>query len=103
MSGEKMDMNNYVNGVIEGRGIFKYGNKAIYKGEFRNGVKEGNGELITKNNRIIGIFKNNLPHGKGYLEDNKGFKGYVEFNEGKIIEIKNEVSNNNNNNNENYN
>ena len=78
---------NYKNGIIDGNGIFKYGDKAIYKGEFKNGLKEGKGELITKNNKIIGEFKNDLPHGKGYLEDNKGFKGYVNFNEGKIIDL----------------
>ena len=78
---------NYKNGIIEGNGIFKYGDKAIYKGEFKNGLKEGKGELITKNNKIIGQFKNDLPHGKGYLEDNKGFKGYVTFSEGKIIDL----------------
>ena len=78
---------NYLNGIIEGKGIFKYGDKAIYKGEFKNGVKEGIGEWLTNNNTIIGNFKNDLPHGKGYLEDNKGFKGYVEFNEGKLVHI----------------
>ena len=75
----------YKNGIIEGNGIFKYGDKAIYKGEFKNGIKEGKGELITKNNKIIGQFINDLPHGKIYIEDNKGFKGYVQFNEGKIV------------------
>ena len=79
---------NYVNGVIEGKGIFKYGDKAIYKGEFKNGVKDGDGEWITKNNKIKGNFKNDLPHGICYLEDIKGFKGYVEFDNGKIINIK---------------
>ena len=79
---------NYVNGVMEGKGVFKYGDKAIYKGEFKNGIKEGNGEWITKNNKIIGKFKNDLPHGEGYLENDKGFNGYVEFYEGKIIKVK---------------
>ena len=79
---------NYINGVMEGKGIFKYGDKAIYKGDFKNGKKEGKGEWTTKNNKIIGNFENDLPHGMGYLEDNKGFRGYVEFNEGKIINIK---------------
>ena len=79
---------NYVNGIMEGKGIFKYGNKAMYKGEFKNGLKEGKGEWITKNNKIIGNFKNDLPHGIGYLENNKGFHGYVEFFEGKIINKK---------------
>ena len=79
---------NYVNGVMEGRGIFKYADKAIYKGEFKNGLKEGTGEWITQNNKIIGNFKNDLPHGEGYLENDKGFKGYVEFSEGKIIKVK---------------
>ena len=79
---------NYINGVMEGKGIFKYGDKAIYKGEFKNGKKEGKGEWTTKNNKIVGNFENDLPHGMGYLEDNKGFKGYVQFNEGKIINIK---------------
>ena len=79
---------NYVNGVMEGKGIFKYGDKGIYKGEFKNGKKEGKGEWTTKNNKIVGNFENDLPHGMGYLEDNKGFKGYVQFNEGKIINIK---------------
>ena len=79
---------NYVNGIIEGKGIYKYGDKAIYKGEFKNGIKEGNGEWITKNNKIIGNFENDLPHGRGYLEDNKGFKGYVLFDHGNIINLK---------------
>ena len=79
---------NYINGIIEGKGIYKYGDKALYKGEFKNGIKEGNGELITKNNKIIGNFENDLPHGRGYLEDNKGFKGYVMFDHGNIINLK---------------
>ena len=76
---------NYLDGIIEGNGIYKYGEKAVYKGEFKNGIKEGKGELITKNNKIIGNFENDLPHGKGYLEDNKGFKGYVLFDHGNIV------------------
>ena len=72
---------------MEGRGIFKYADKAIYKGEFKNGLKEGTGEWITQNNKIIGNFKNDLPHGEGYLENDR-FKGYVEFSEGKIIKVK---------------
>ena len=79
---------NYVNGIIEGKGEFKYGDKALYKGEFKNGVKEGHGEWITKNNKIIGNFENDLPHGRGFLEDNKGFKGYVMFEHGKIVNMK---------------
>ena len=79
---------NYVNGTMEGKGIFKYGDKAIYKGEFKNGLKEGEGEWITKHNKIRGNFKNDLPHGEGYLVNDKGFEGYVQFNEGKIINIK---------------
>ena len=79
---------NYVNGIIEGRGIFKYGDKALYKGEFKNGIKEGNGEWITKTNKIIGNFENDLPHGRGFLEDNKGFKGYVMFEHGNIVNMK---------------
>ena len=79
---------NYVNGIIEGKGVYKYGDKAVYKGEFKNGVKEGNGEWITKNNKIIGNFENDLPHGRGFLEDNKGFKGYVLFEHGNIINMK---------------
>ena len=79
---------NYINGVIEGNGVYKYGDKAIYKGYFKNGVKEGKGEWITKNNKIIGNFENDLPHGRGFLEDNKGFKGYVMFNHGNIVNTK---------------
>ena len=79
---------NYVNGIIEGKGMFKYGDKAIYKGEFKNGFKDGNGEWITKHNKIKGNFKNDLPHGDGYLSNDKGFKGNVEFFEGKIVKIK---------------
>lgn len=77
---------NYLNDEIEGNGVFKYGDKAIYKGEFHNGVKDGFGELITNNVKIKGNFKNDLPEGLGYIEDKKGFKGYVQFREGKIIE-----------------
>ena len=80
---------NYINGIIEGKGIFKYGDKAIYKGEFKNGLKEGKGEWLTKSNKIVGNFKNDLPDGIGYLENNKGFQGYVEFYEGKIINKRN--------------
>lgn len=76
---------NYVDGIIKGKGVYKYGDKATYKGEFKNGVKEGLGEWITKNNKIIGNFVNDLPHGRCYLEDNKGFKGYVIFDHGNII------------------
>ena len=79
---------NYVNGIIEGKGEYKYGEKALYRGEFKNGVKEGKGEWITKNNKIIGNFENDLPHGRGFLEDNKGFKGYVMFEHGKIVNMK---------------
>ena len=76
---------NYVNGIIEGKGVYKYGDKAVYRGEFKNGVKEGKGEWITNNNKIVGNFENDLPHGRGFLEDNKGFKGYVMFEHGNIV------------------
>ena len=79
---------NYVNGIIQGKGVYKYGEKATYKGEFKNGVKEGNGEWISKTNKIIGNFENDLPHGRGFLEDNKGFKGYVIFDHGNIVNMK---------------
>ena len=56
----------------------------IFKSNYYN-INSLNRELITKNNKIIGNFENDLPHGKGYLEDNKGFKGYVLFDHGNIV------------------
>ena len=56
-----------------GTGVEKYSNGFIYKGEFKNGIKEGKGTLILKNYKnkdkvYTGEFKNNQIHGIGEMK-----------------------------------
>ena len=45
-----------------------YKNGEIYKGDLKNNIKEGNGEMIYKNgNKYIGEWKDNKRHGKGKM------------------------------------
>ena len=70
---------NFLNGNIEGHGIFHNDNeKYTYIGNFKNNKYEGHGEIIYENsgeNEIShykGFFKNGLRDGKGKLEFSNG-------------------------------
>lgn len=64
---------NYSNDKKDGYGELYIKSKDIYyKGEFKDGNFQGSGELYIQNKATyIGKFKNNLPHGKGVLIDDK--------------------------------
>ena len=51
----------------DGNGILIYKNGNIYMGEFRNGVKDGQGRYEFKSGVYVGEFKLNKMHGKGKL------------------------------------
>ena len=56
----------YKNGVKEGNGIYYYPSGEKYEGEFVNGVKEGKGVFYWKNgNKWEGYFRNNQMNGEG--------------------------------------
>jgi hypothetical protein len=56
-----------VNGVKEGQGTYKGVNGVKYRGSYKNGVKEGEGEIYNSDDSVCykGEFKDGLPHGKG--------------------------------------
>ena len=59
--------------------------KEYYKGDYKNGIKEGNGELkYPTGKKFICPFVNGKPNGVGTYEDGKGNKCQVEFVDGKI-------------------
>ena len=56
----------YKKGVKEGNGIYYYPSGEKYEGKFANGVKEGKGVFYWKNgNKWEGYFKNNQMNGEG--------------------------------------
>ena len=77
---------NFIDNKIHGFGILKWGNGMYYKGGFNNGMKEGKGEFGYINKiKFFFDFKNNLPYGKGYIQDKNNNLFEVLYNEGKII------------------
>jgi len=55
-------------GVMEGKGEFRFNDGSIYIGDFQRNSMEGRGKLTFKDGReYTGEFKNNLMHGQGHL------------------------------------
>jgi hypothetical protein len=75
---------NFKNGVKDGEGIFLFANNVRYEGTYKNGVKEGRGTIYTKDNNVAydGEMKKGLPHGRGCLVGKNGEKRYYQFREG---------------------
>ena len=60
----------YKNGIRNGEGIYYYNNGLKYEGEFVNGLREGNGVFYWEDGtRWEGPFKNNEMNGKGFFYD----------------------------------
>lgn len=77
---------NFVDGKMHGNGLLIWEDK-YYKGCFVNGVKEGKAEFGFVNGcKFFFNFKNNLPCGKGYIQDNNNKINEVYYNQGKIID-----------------
>ena len=88
-SDKKREYNgNFVDGKMHGNGILKWGDNKYYKGCFNNGVKEGKSEFGFINGyKFFFEFKNDLPYGKGYVQDKKNQLYEVYYtNQGKIID-----------------
>ena len=58
-----------------------YSDGYIYKGNWKNGIQEGEGEEIFPNGSVYtGMFKNNQRHGNGYIKmENGGNYGNAAF------------------------
>ena len=79
-------LGNFVDNKMHGFGLLKWGNGMYYKGLFNNGMKEGRGEFGYINKlKFFFDFKNDLPNGKGYIQDKNNNLFEVIYNQGKII------------------
>ena len=58
----------FINGLLNGKGIFKNSKNNIYIGDFVNSKREGVGELYTNRIHYIGEFKEDKLNGKGIIE-----------------------------------
>ncbi len=75
----------YINGIMNGEGLYKWNDKQYYKGQYKNGIKEGKGEIkYPDGKKFICEFKNGKPNGIGIFVDPKGNEREVEFINGKI-------------------
>ena len=58
----------FINGLLNGKGIFKNSRNNLYTGDFVDSKKEGLGELYTNRIHYIGEFKSDKLDGKGIIE-----------------------------------
>ena len=58
----------FIDGTLNGKGIYKKSNNSLYTGDFVNSLREGFGELYTNRIHYIGEFKENKLNGKGIIE-----------------------------------
>jgi hypothetical protein len=68
----------FVNGLLNGKGIFYNGKGDKYVGDFVDSRKQGKGEYITENIKYIGEFNNNKMDGKGkikFLKEGHEYQG----------------------------
>ena len=58
-----------MNGLKHGKGCYKANNGGMYKGDYRNDYREGEGTLYNKDGTISyeGQLKEGLPHGRGSI------------------------------------
>ena len=67
----------FLDGELNGQGLFSTKRGYSYDGEWLNGIKSGSGKEIVKRSLIYeGSFDNNMRHGQGFalFEDNKYMK-----------------------------
>ena len=72
-------------GKLEGRGLYEFKNGSYYKGEFRNGVFWGEGELFDKTNNLTieGQFvdgKASCSEGRVRYSDESSYSGGIKDN-----------------------
>ena len=58
----------FINGALNGKGIYKNSKNNLYTGDFVNSKREGFGELYTNRIQYIGEFKEDKLDGKGIIE-----------------------------------
>lgn len=58
----------FIDGLLNGKGIFKNSRNNLYTGNFVNSKREGTGELYTNRIHYIGEFKEDKLDGKGIIE-----------------------------------
>ena len=58
--------------ILDGLGVFSYKDGSVYKGQWKDGKREGKGKMTDDNGTIYeGEWKNDRYHGKGRLTDNR--------------------------------
>ena len=91
--GKVFDINNnliydgeYKKGVRDGNGIYYYQNGEKYEGKFRNGIREGKGVFFWKDGkRWEGYFKNDEMNGEGiFYDENESYTAI--YKNGELIE-----------------
>ncbi len=77
----------FTNGVKHGQGSYFYSTGIRYEGQYLNGFKHGIGTIYNYDNTIAytGCFTNGLPNGEGYTVSN-GNSIYTQFKDG--IDVK---------------
>ena len=82
---------NFINGQMNGLGLFVWNDGSKYYGYYKNNVKEGKGKFIWPDGKCFeGNFLNGQPHGKGIItitDENKKIisSNEVEYENGKLI------------------
>ena len=77
---------NFVDDLLEGKGVKAFDNGQVYEGEFKKGVETGNGSLTFVDGRkFIGSFANGKPRGPGELQTDRGTKVKVTMKEGQRV------------------
>ena len=91
--GKVFDINNnliyegeYKKGVRDGNGIYYYPNGEKYEGKFRNGIREGKGVFYWKDGkRWEGYFKNDEMNGEGiFYDENESYTAI--YKNGELVE-----------------
>ena len=66
-------------------GTYIFNDGSIYKGQFKNNIFEGEGELLNKfGDKSVGIFKDGLLNGKGFKQKQNGDKLEGEWKNGQF-------------------
>jgi hypothetical protein len=74
----------FIDGLKDGKGIYKFTTGLRYEGDYSKGVKKGRGTIYNFNNSVAyeGEFDNDMPHGKGYVYDSTGSRHETTWVEG---------------------
>jgi hypothetical protein len=72
---------NFVNDVIDGKGLFKWPDGRVYDGEWANNMKHGNGTLKWPDQvaQYTGQFQNDKRDGYGEYTYNYGSRKFVGY------------------------